>query len=67
MSLAPLNRETMTFWMLLQSELYKCNHSKLHHSDVPTKMGRTVTGARVQFWSDDLPVATDDSYGYSIV
>jgi len=30
----------------------------------PTKAGMTFTGAWEQFWSDALPAATDDSYGY---
>ena len=33
-------------------------------ADVPTKVGRTFTGARELFWPDVLPAAADDSYGY---
>jgi len=29
-----------------------------------TKAGRTFTGTWEQFWRDDLPAGTNDSYGY---
>jgi len=32
--------------------------------DVPTKVGRTSTGTKEQFWPDALPAVTTDSYGY---
>ena len=32
-------------------------------SDVPTKIGKTITGAWEQFWLDALPATTNDSLG----
>jgi len=36
----------------------------LKGSDLPTKIGRTITGEWQQFWPDVLPAATNDLYGY---
>ena len=35
---------------------------ELKWSDVPTKIDRILTDALKQFWPEDLPAATNDSY-----